>query len=60
MMLAMQMGFAARNAVQAYDMAELGITGPAQVLDGRFGFFHNFEHDSSIGEARWNWQRPGK
>ena len=60
MMLAMQMGFAARNALQAYDMAELGITGPAQVLDGRFGFFHNFEHDSSIGEALLELAAPWK
>jgi 2-methylcitrate dehydratase PrpD len=51
MMLAMQMGFAARNAVQAYDMAEMGITAPVQVLDGRFGFFNNFEHQSAIDEA---------
>ena len=41
MMLAMQMGFAARNAVQAYDLAELGITAPVNILDGRFGFFRN-------------------
>jgi 2-methylcitrate dehydratase PrpD len=60
MMLAMQMGFAARNAVQAYDMAELDITGPAQVLDGRFGFFHNFEHESAIGEALQEMAAPWK
>ena len=51
MMLAMQMGFAARNAIQAYDMAEVGITAPVQVLDGRFGFFNNFEHEGAIDEA---------
>jgi len=43
MMLAMQMGFAARNAVQAHAMARVGITGPVELLDGRFGFYHNFE-----------------
>ena len=51
MMLAMQMGFAARNAVQAYDMAEVGITAPVELLDGRFGFFHNFEHENALEEA---------
>lgn len=51
MMLAMQMGFAARNALQAYDMAELGITGPAQVIDGRFGFFNNFERGGDMPAA---------
>lgn len=51
MMLAMQLGFAARNAVQAYDMAAAGITAPVQVLDGRFGFFHNFESENALLEA---------
>lgn len=51
MMLAMQMGFAARNALQAYDMASLGITGPAQVIDGRFGFFNNFERGGDMPAA---------
>ncbi|NPC56960.1 MmgE/PrpD family protein [Caenimonas soli] len=51
MMLAMQMGFAARNAVQAYDMAAVGITAPVQVLEGRFGFYRNFESESALPEA---------
>jgi aconitate decarboxylase len=51
MMLAMQMGFAARNAVMAYDMAAAGITGPVEVLEGRFGFFHNYEHGHMLSEA---------
>lgn len=51
MMLAMQMGFAARNAVQAYDMAALGITAPVQVLDGRFGFYRNFESENALPDA---------
>ena len=51
MMLAMQMGFAARNAVQAYDMAAVGITAPVELLDGRFGYFHNFEHENTLAEA---------
>lgn len=51
MMLAMQMGFAARNALQAYDMASVGITGPAQVIDGRFGFFNIFEQGGDMPAA---------
>lgn len=51
MMLAMQMGFAARNAVLAHDMARVGITAPVQVLGGRFGFFHNYEHGGDIADA---------
>jgi 2-methylcitrate dehydratase PrpD len=60
MMLAMQMGFAARNAVQAYDMAEMGVTAPVQVLDGRFGYFNNFEHESEIDEALASLAAPWK
>lgn len=51
MMLAMQMGFAARNAVMAYDMAAAGITGPAEVLEGRYGYFHNYEHGHDLPSA---------
>lgn len=50
MMLAMQMGFAARNALQAYDMAAVGITAPVELLEGRFGFFNNFERDNALPE----------
>lgn len=50
MMLAMQMGFAARNAVMAHDMARVGITAPVQVLAGRFGFFHNYEREGALDE----------
>lgn len=50
MMLAMQMGFAARNAVTAHDMARAGITAPVQVLGGRFGFFHNYEREGALDE----------
>ncbi|MEO8545001.1 MAG: MmgE/PrpD family protein [Burkholderiaceae bacterium] len=48
MMLAMQMGFAARNALQAHDMARVGITSPVELLGGRFGFFNNFEHEHDL------------
>lgn len=60
MMLAMQMGFAARNAVQAHDMARVGITAPVEILGGRFGFFHNFEHGGAIEEALAQMGQPWK
>lgn len=60
MMLAMQMGFAARNAVQAHDMARVGITAPVEILGGRFGFFHNFEHGGEIEAALAEMGQPWK
>lgn len=42
-MLAMQMGFNARNAVVACNMAANGLAAPASVLEGEFGFFRLFE-----------------
>ncbi|MGI9506996.1 MAG: MmgE/PrpD family protein, partial [Geminicoccaceae bacterium] len=47
-MLAMQMGFNARNAVVAADMAERGLSAPASVLEGEFGFFPLFEGDYDL------------
>lgn len=43
-LLAMQIGFGARNAVAAVTLAEHGITGPINVLDGEFGYFNLFEN----------------
>lgn len=60
MMLAMQMGFAARNAVQAHDMARVGITAPVEILGGRFGFFRNFEDGGAIDEALAQMGQPWK
>lgn len=60
MMLAMQMGFAARNAVQAHQMAKVGITAPVQVLDGRFGFYNNFESNDSLDEMLKQMASPWK
>ncbi len=48
MMLAMQMGFNARNAVVACDMAERGLATPAAVLEGEFGYFRLFEGDYDL------------
>jgi aconitate decarboxylase len=46
-LLAMQMGFAARNAVTACDLAACGFDGPKNVLEGPFGYFKLFEPDGA-------------
>jgi len=51
MLLAMQMGFNARNAVIATDLAAAGFTGPAEVLEGRFGYFNLIETSGTPAEA---------
>lgn len=43
MLLALQMGFNARNAVIACDLAAQGFEGPRQVLEGTFGYFRLIE-----------------
>jgi 2-methylcitrate dehydratase PrpD len=42
-LLALQMGFNARNAVVACDLAAHGFTGPKNVLEGPYGYFRLFE-----------------
>jgi 2-methylcitrate dehydratase PrpD len=43
MLLAMQLGFNARNAVVACDLAAAGFEGPLNVLEGPFGYFRLIE-----------------
>lgn len=45
LLLAMQMGFNARNAIVACDLARNGFEGPAGVLEGVFGYFKLIETD---------------
>ncbi|MBT3330017.1 MAG: MmgE/PrpD family protein [Rhodospirillaceae bacterium] len=45
MLLGMQVGFNARNAVVACDMAAAGLQGPRNILEGPFGFLNLFEGD---------------
>jgi aconitate decarboxylase len=47
LLLAMQMGFSARNAVVACDLAARGFTGPQNVLEGPYGYFNLFEPGAS-------------
>ena len=43
MLLAMQMGFNARNAVVACDLATAGVEGPKNILEGPFGYYKLIE-----------------
>ncbi|MBI3456045.1 MAG: MmgE/PrpD family protein [Candidatus Rokubacteria bacterium] len=42
-LLGMQIGFNARGALTAVDLAARGLTGPLEVLEGRYGYFKLFE-----------------
>jgi aconitate decarboxylase len=44
--LAMQMGFAARNAVTAVELARRGMPGPRAPISGEFGYFALFEGEA--------------
>ena len=46
-LLALQMGFAARNAIVACDLAARGFDGPKNVLEGPFGYFKLYEPEGS-------------
>jgi 2-methylcitrate dehydratase PrpD len=48
-LLAMQIGFNARNALVACDMAAGGLGGPRDVLEGPFGFYELFEGAHDLG-----------
>src|SRR4029077_7319337 len=41
--LAMQMGFAARNAIVAVELARRGVPGPRASISGEFGYFALFD-----------------
>ncbi|KIQ19004.1 MmgE/PrpD family protein [Rhodococcus sp. MEB064] len=57
-------GWAAHSAVSAAGLARHGITGPPTVLEGRFGFFQAWLHQSGRGEEITDglgdhWAAPG-
>jgi aconitate decarboxylase len=61
MLLGLQIGFNARAALTAVDLAAKGVTGPREVLEGRYGYFTLFEggiHDvrSAIGQLGKVWR----
>jgi len=50
----MQTGFNARGAVTAISLAARGIQGPAEVLEGRYGYFPLFEGEYDVEEILAN------
>lgn len=50
-LLAMQIGFNARNAVVACDMARAGVPGLEDMLEGEFGYFSIIEQSHDLGAA---------
>ncbi len=48
LVLAMQIGFNARNAVVACDMAARGLVAPQNLLEGPFGYYNLFEGDHDL------------
>ena len=49
--LPMQMGFNARAALNAVDLAVAGVPGPAEFLDGRYGYFNLMEIAWNVSDA---------
>lgn len=47
-LLAMQVGFNARNALLAVELAARGVDAPENVLEGPFGYFQNFEGEYDL------------
>ena len=50
-LLGMQVGFNARNAIVACDLAAGGLAAPQGVLEGPFGFFPLFEGEHALGSV---------
>ncbi|MFI4987286.1 MAG: MmgE/PrpD family protein [Alphaproteobacteria bacterium] len=50
-MLPVQIGFNARNAIVAVDLAAAGIEGPREVFEGRFGYLPLFEGEYDLAPA---------
>jgi len=49
-LLAVQMGFSARNAVAACDLAAAGVTGPHNIIEGPFGYLNLIEASYDLGD----------
>ena len=59
--LAMQMGFAARSAVTAVELARLGMPGPRAPITREFGYFTLFEgvaDPAPFDELGHSWRTP--
>jgi 2-methylcitrate dehydratase PrpD len=60
MALPMQIGVAARTAHMSVDMVAVGMTGPVDIIGGRFGYFQLFESSGDIQGMLDNFGKPMK
>ncbi len=58
--LPLQIGIAARSALTAADLVVSGMTGPHDVVDGKFGFFNLIEQGTDLESHLSNWAKPWK
>ncbi len=58
--LALQVGFAARAAITAADLVSHSITGPHEVVSGKFGYFSLIESPDDVDGALASWAAPWK
>lgn len=58
--LPLQVGFAARAALTAADLVQAGMTGPHDVIDGKFGYFTLIETATSLDAVFARWAAPWK
>ena len=58
--LALQVGFAARAALTAVDLVAHSITGPHEVVSGKFGYFSLIENPQDLDGALATWGAPWK
>lgn len=58
--LPLQVGIAARAALTAADLVEAGISGPHDVVDGKFGYFKLIESTSGLSRHLAAWGNPWK
>ena len=58
--LPLQVGIAARAALTAADLVEAGVSGPHDVVDGKFGYFKLIEATDGLGPQFDAWGKPWK
>ena len=58
--LALQVGFAARAAITAADLVAQGVTGPHEVISGKFGYFTLIETPDDLDGELEKWGKPWK
>jgi aconitate decarboxylase len=58
--LPLQIGLAARSALTAADLVSNGVTGPHDVIDGKFGYFKLIEQADSLDAQFDSWASPWK